>query len=334
MRVIVTGCAGFLGSHLSEEFIAQGHEVVGVDCFTDYYSRSAKEANLVRLREEPRFSLVEADLCTMDLESLVEGTDLIYHQAAQAGVRASWGAYFETYVRNNVVATQRLLEAVKGQSLKKFVYASSSSVYGDAESYPTSESVLPCPVSPYGVTKLGGEQLVYLYHRNYGVPTVALRYFTVYGPRQRPDMAFHKFIRWALEGKPIQIYGDGEQSRDFTFVSDAVAANVAAGISDATGVALNIGGGSQVTVNEVIGILEELLDMDIRVDYASSQRGDVRHTSADTSLAASLIGYEPRVDLRAGLAQEARWVRRAHFQSTERPVVSVRKPEAAMAVGA
>jgi nucleoside-diphosphate-sugar epimerase len=309
LRALVTGSAGFLGSHLSEELLAQGHEVVGVDCFTGYYSRSAKEANLERLRDEPRFTFIEDDLCAMELEPILQGADLVYHQAAQAGVRASWGSYFATYVRNNVLATQRLLEAAKGTALRKFVYASSSSVYGDAESFPTSEGVLPRPVSPYGVTKLSGEQLVYLYHRNYGLPTVSLRYFTVYGPRQRPDMAFHRFIRSALEGRPIQVYGDGNQSRDFTYVSDAVAANVAAGMGDAEGVALNIGGGSQVTVRLVIGMLEELLDCEIRVDYTDVQRGDVRHTSADTGLAAATIGYEPQVDLRAGLAEEARWMR-------------------------
>lgn len=308
MRVVVTGCAGFLGSHLCEELLALGHEVVGVDCFTEYYSRAAKESNLERLRQEPAFIFIEDDLCTMNLATVLDGADLIYHQAAQAGVRASWGTYFETYIRNNIFATQRLLEAAKTSPLKKFVYASSSSVYGDAEAFPTTETLLPRPVSPYGVTKLSAEQLVYLYHRNYGLPTVSLRYFTVYGPRQRPDMAFHKFIRSALEGQPIQVYGDGEQSRDFTYVSDAVAANVLAGQFDISGVALNIGGGSQVTVNQVVKMLEELLNRDIRVGYTAGQRGDVRHTSADTSQAALLIGYRPSVDLRTGLAREIRWV--------------------------
>jgi nucleoside-diphosphate-sugar epimerase len=308
VRVLVTGCAGFIGSHLSEELIARGHDVVGVDCFTDYYARSAKEANLSRLRDESRFSLHEVDLAIADLEPLVEGIDLVYHQAAQPGVRGSWGKHFEIYARNNILATQRLLEAVKAQPLRKFVYASSSSIYGDAESYPTSETALPRPVSPYGMTKLAAEQLVYLYWRNYGVPSAALRYFTVYGPRQRPDMAFRKFIDWVRDGEPIQVYGDGEQTRDFTFVSDAVAANIAAGLSPEVGRAYNVGGGSRVGVNEVVAMLGELLGRSPRVHHVENARGDVRHTSADTSLARDLLGYAPRVDLRQGLAAEVEWV--------------------------
>jgi nucleoside-diphosphate-sugar epimerase len=194
MRVLVTGCAGFVGSHLSEALVARGHEVVGVDCFTDYYARSQKEDNLRRLRFEPRFTLHEADLATAELAPLVAGVDLVYHQAGQPGVRASWGDNFATYTFNNVLATQRLLEAVKDRPLKKFVYASSSSIYGDAEAFPTTEATLPKPVSPYGVTKLSAEQLVYLYWRNFGLPTVSLRYFTVYGPRMRPYLAFHGFF--------------------------------------------------------------------------------------------------------------------------------------------
>ena len=310
MRVLVTGCAGFIGSHLSEYWVRAGHDVVGVDCFTDYYPRAMKDANLRWLREQPRFRLRELDLAEAELTGLVDGVDLIYHQAGQPGVRASWGRTFETYLRNNVLATQRLLEAAKGTRLKKFVYASSSSLYGDAEAFPTSERALPRPVSPYGVTKLGGEQLAYLYWRNFGVPTVALRYFTVYGPRQRPDMAFRRFIEWALMDQHVQVYGDGEQSRDFTFVGDAVAANVAAARPDVVGVALNIGGGSQVTVNQVLRMLAELLEQPaLRVAYTPTAQGDVRHTSADTTAAAELLGYRPKVELRAGLAAELEWVR-------------------------
>ncbi|MBI2320605.1 MAG: NAD-dependent epimerase/dehydratase family protein [Chloroflexi bacterium] len=260
------------------------------------------------LREAPRFLLREADLAVADLAPLLAGIDVVFHQAAQPGVRASWGSAFDTYARNNVVATQRLLEAVKGRPLKKFVYASSSSVYGDAESFPTPETALPRPVSPYGVTKLSGEQLVYLYWRNYGLPTLALRYFTVYGPRQRPDMAFHRFIRSALAERPIQVYGDGEQTRDFTFVSDAVAANVTAAASSAAGVAVNIGGGSRVCLNQVIRVLEALLRRRIGVTHVAPQRGDVRHTSADIRLAAEVLDYAPTVDLEAGLAAEVEWL--------------------------
>lgn len=313
MRVLVTGCAGFIGSHLCERLLAQGHEVVGIDRFSDYYPRSLKEANLRRARADWRFSLHEVDLATADLGPLVAGIDLVYHQAAQPGVRASWGRSFERYVRDNVLATQRLLEAVKGLPLRKFVYASSSSIYGDAESFPTDERTLPQPVSPYGVTKLAGEQLAYLYWRNYGVPTIALRYFTVYGPRQRPDMAFHRFIHAALEDRPIPVYGDGEQTRDFTFISDALAANLAAGQSSAAGVALNIGGGSRVSVNQVLRLLGDLLGRPVRAEHRPSERGDVRHTSADTRRAAELLGYAPAVDLATGLAAELEWVKASHI---------------------
>jgi len=308
MRVLVTGCAGFIGSHLAEALSARGHEVVGIDCFTDYYARDLKEDNLRRLRFEPRFTLHEADLTTADLAPLVAGVDLVYHQAGQPGVRTSWGTNFATYTTNNVLAAQRLLEAVKGLPLRKFVYASSSSVYGDAEAFPTGETLLPKPVSPYGVTKLSAEQLVYLYWRNYGVQTVSLRYFTVYGPRQRPDMAFGRFIRAILEDRPIGIFGDGEQARDFTFIEDIVAANLAAGKTAAAGVVCNIGGGSRISVNGVLAILARLLDRPLHVRYAQSERGDVLYTSADTCLAAELLGYTPRVRLEAGLAAQVAWV--------------------------
>ena len=310
MRALVTGCAGFIASHLCEALLSQGMEVVGVDRFTDYYPRAAKEANLRRLLDEPRFSFHEIDLAEAALAPLVEGVGLVYHLAGQPGVRASWGSSFEAYVRDNVLATQRLLEAVASLALEKFVYASSSSLYGDAESYPTAESAVPRPVSPYGVTKLAGEHLAYAYWRNHGVPTISLRYFTVYGPRQRPDMAFHRFIRRALEGKPLLVYGDGEQTRTFTFVGDVVAANLAAGRAAAAGVAVNIGGGSQASVNQVVGLLRELVGRPLDVRYGEPQPGDVRHTSADTSLAAQLLGFSPRVDLRDGLAAEVEWLRR------------------------
>jgi UDP-glucose 4-epimerase len=311
VRALVTGCAGFIGSQLSERLLADGHEVVGLDCLTDYYPTSIKRANLEIARNHLRFKFIEADLVQVDLSSLVEGIDVIYHQAAQPGVRGSWGKSFDIYIRNNISATQRLLEAVKDRPLRKFVYASSSSVYGDAEAYPTSEEALPRPVSPYGATKLAAEHLVSLYCRNYGLPTLALRYFTVYGPRHRPDMAFHRFIRSALESRPIEIYGDGEQTRDFTFIADALDANVAAGDSAGSGVALNIGGGSRVSVNQVIAILEELLDRKIAVRYSDTARGDVRHTSADTGRARELLGYSPQIDLRTGLAAEIAWVKGA-----------------------
>ena len=316
MRVLVTGCAGFIGSHLCEQLVDQGHDVVGVDCFTDYYERGRKEANLSLLRDSRQFDLREIDLSHADLHGLVDDIDLVYHQAAQPGVRASWGKSFEGYARHNVLATQRLLEEAKGKPIRKFVYASSSSIYGDAEGFPTSEDALPQPVSPYGVTKLGGEQLVYLYWRNYGLPTVSLRYFTVYGPRQRPDMAFHRFIRSAIGGEPITVFGDGEQTRDFTFVKDIVAANLRAGMGESVGKAFNIGGGSRVSVNDVLVLIEDLVGQPVLVRRQEQQHGDVRHTSADIRAASRELGYTPTVDLRQGLHAEIDWL------STHTPVLA------------
>ncbi len=309
MRALVTGAAGFIGSHLSERLIADGHEVVGVDCFTDYYPRRIKEKNLERLRAEHRFSFVEADLNALDVNALVSGVDWIFHQAAQAGVRASWGETFRIYTRLNIDATQRLLEAVKGSTtLKKFVYASSSSVYGDVATLPMVEDHPTHPLSPYGVTKLAAEHLAVLYMRNFSVPTASLRYFTVYGPRQRPDMAFHKFFKAALVGEEISVYGDGTQTRDFTYVSDAVEANLRAAQSAPPGAVLNIGGGSRVSVREVLTLVEELVGKPVRVRYLATQHGDMKDTVADTTRAREQIGYRPLVSLRDGLARERDWI--------------------------
>lgn len=306
MRCLVTGVAGFIGSHLAERLVADGWEVVGVDCFTDYYPRPLKEANLTRLRDESRVRLVEADLGTDDLAPLLDGVGVVFHQAAQAGVRASWGRRFADYTHNNVLATQRLLEAVKDRPLRKFVYASSSSVYGDTRDLPMRETSLPRPCSPYGVTKLAAEHLCELYRRNFGVPTISLRYFTVYGPRQRPDMGFNRFIRFALSGQPVPVYGDGEQTRDFTFISDAVEANLLALAEGVTDV-FNIGGGSRVTVNHVLALLEKLMGVTIRVEHQGRQHGDVRHTWADTSAAREALGFVPKVGLHEGLTAQVEW---------------------------
>lgn len=309
MRALVTGAAGFIGSHLSERLVADGHEVVGVDCFTDYYARSIKERNLERLRAEPRFTFVEGDLNALDPKAILAGVDWVFHQAAQAGVRASWGDSFRIYTRLNIDATQRLLEAAKGaERLKKLVYASSSSVYGDAATLPMVEDHPTHPLSPYGVTKLAAEHLAVLYTKNFGVPTASLRYFTVYGPRQRPDMAFHKFFKAALAGEEISVYGDGTQTRDFTYVSDAVEANIRAATSAPPGAVLNIGGGSRVSVREVLAMVEELVGKPVRVRYLEAQRGDMKDTVADTTRARELIGYRPLVSLRDGLARERDWV--------------------------
>ena len=228
MRCLVTGAAGFIGSSLCDRLLADGHEVRGVDCFLDYYPRAMKEKNLVSARADPRFDFCEASLVDADLRSLCDGVAWIFHQAAQAGVRSSWGRDFQVYSENNIYATQRLLEVARDTGVARFVYASSSAVYGDTPVRPMREDARPEPVSPYGVTKLAAEHLCWLYWKNYGLETVALRYFTVYGPRQRPDMAFHRFLKAARRGEDVVLYGDGEQSRDFTFVSDAVEANVAA----------------------------------------------------------------------------------------------------------
>lgn len=316
LKCLVTGVAGFIGSHLAERLAAEDHEVIGVDCFTDYYPRLVKERNLVELSSSDRFRFVEADLCSVDLEPLLDGVDYVFHQAAQAGVRVSWGGNFATYAEYNVLATQRLLEAVKGQGILGFIYASSSSIYGDTPDLPMREGSLPHPISPYGVTKLAGEHLCQLYHSNFGVPTMSLRYFTVYGPRQRPDMAFHCFIQAILEGKPIVVYGDGEQTRDFTYIADAVEANLLAMRYASPGTVFNIGGGSRVSINHVIRLLEKILGKKAIVDYQKAQHGDVRHTLADTSAAQEALGFEPKVDLEEGLRAQVAWQRSLGIKSS------------------
>jgi UDP-glucose 4-epimerase len=310
MRCLVTGVAGFVGSHLSERLLAEGHEVCGIDAFINYYPRSIKEKNLEGPRSWKNFTLIEGDLLTVDLPSLVEGVDWIFHQAAQAGVRTSWGQEFSRYVDCNVLATQRLLESVvNAKALRRFVHASSSSVYGDTTALPVTESVLTRPVSPYGVTKLAAEHLCTLYYRNFGVPTVSLRYFTVYGPRQRPDMAFHRFCKAVLEGEPLHIYGDGHQTRDFTYVADVVEANIRAAKSEmAVGEVMNIAGGSRVSLYDVLQLLLEISGNPIDTTFDAKQHGDVRDTFGDTALARRVIEYNPQVSLREGLAKELAYI--------------------------
>ncbi len=310
MRCIVTGAAGFVGSHLAERLLAEGHEVCGIDAFVDYYPRHIKESNLERLRSSNHFTFVEGDLLNVDLASLLEGADWVFHQAAQAGVRASWGREFSRYVDCNVLATQRLLEAsLHVKSLQRFVYASSSSVYGETATLPISEAVTPRPISPYGVTKLAAEHLCTLYHHNFGLPTVSLRYFTVYGPRQRPDMAFHRFCKAIIEGEPVRVYDDGHQTRDFTYISDIIEANMrAAQAHTAVGQVMNIAGGSRVTLHDVMRILREIHGSPFDVVFGEKQHGDVRHTFADTSLAEQMITYRPRVALRQGLFEEFTYI--------------------------
>jgi nucleoside-diphosphate-sugar epimerase len=308
MRALVTGTAGFIGSHLTGALLDRGATVVGIDCFTDYYARAIKEANLDHNRRRDGFTFIETRIQDADLKSLLQDITHVFHLAAQAGVRKSWGRDFRTYTENNVEASQVLLEASVGLPLHRFVYASSSSVYGDNASIPMKEDALPQPVSPYGVTKLAAEQLCYLYHVNHAVPTASLRYFTVYGPRQRPDMGFHRFIRAAIDGRPITLYGDGEQTRDFTFVKDAVAATIAAGERGVHGRAYNVGGGSRVSINHVLDIIGRVAGRRLDVRREPVQKGDMRDTFADTSLAKADLGFAPQVSLEEGIEAEYRWL--------------------------
>jgi nucleoside-diphosphate-sugar epimerase len=308
MKALVTGAAGFIGSHLTGALLDRGAEVVGIDCFTDYYPRPIKEANLGENASRPGFSFVEARLQDADLQALLDDVTHVFHLAAQAGVRKSWGRDFQIYTSHNVDASQRLLEACVNRPIHRFVYASSSSLYGDNVTIPMREDALPQPVSPYGVTKLAAEQLGYLYFVNHGVPATALRYFTVYGPRQRPDMAFHKFIRAAIDGAPITLFSDGEQTRDFTFVADAVAATVAAGDRGVPGRAYNVGGGSRVSMNQVIDLIGRIAGRPLDVRREPAQKGDMRDTYADTSLARADLGFAPTVTLEQGIEAEYRWL--------------------------
>jgi len=308
MKCFVTGAAGFVGSNISGKLLSLGHEVLGIDCFTDYYDIRLKKRNITDLIKNDAFELIEKNLLDVNLSSILDDVDVVFHQAAQAGVRASWGDDFSIYTNLNILGTQALLEASKNKKIKKFVYASSSSVYGDVAEIPMKETSYLQPLSPYGVSKLAAEHLCYLYFKNFAVPTVSLRYFTVFGPGQRPDMSFHRFIKATLSGEKISLYGDGEQTRDFTFISDIVDANIAAMEKGEGGEIFNIGGGVRVSMNDVIKMLEEIMEKKIIVDYQNTQKGDMRHTYADTTLARTKLGYSPKVSLRDGLVEEVRWL--------------------------
>jgi nucleoside-diphosphate-sugar epimerase len=307
MIAVVTGAAGFIGSHLCEHLLASGDEVRAIDAFTDYYPRASKEENLSAARGDSRFMFVEGDLQDMCLTEMLDGADVVYHLAGQPGVRTSWGSDFELYVQRNVLATQRLLESCRLRPPAKLVYASSSSVYGDATAYPVSEAACPHPISPYGVTKLAAEHLCGVYAAMSSVPTACLRLFTVYGPRQRPDMAFSRLVTSALGGGVFEIYGDGEQTRDATFVYDVAAAMRDAAVSDWSGVA-NIGGGVRVSMNQAVEMVSAICGP-IDVVRRSASAGDVRHTGADTRLAKAAFGYRPRTTLRQGLSAMVEWAR-------------------------
>jgi UDP-glucose 4-epimerase len=315
-RVVVTGCAGFIGSHLCEALLELGCDVTGVDSLTSYYDPAQKRDNLAGFRAHPSFTFREQDLNALDAAELLAGASVCFHLAAQAGVRASWGREFSHYLDWNVLATQRLLEACRAPSvatgLRRLVYSSSSSVYGDQPRYPVTEDDLPMPRSPYGVSKLAAEHLCVLYGANYGVPTSSLRYFTVYGPRQRPDMAFRIYLESALDGRAFTVYGDGEQTRDFTFVSDAVRANLLAVAAPGTAEVYNVGGGARVSLREALAILDgHLAEAAGRpapaVVYEDTAKGDVRHTYADRRRVGEHLGYAPTVPLEEGLRREAVW---------------------------
>ena len=308
MRALVTGAAGFIGSHLTDQLLGAGHEVVAVDRFSDYYPRWLKERNTASFRHAEGCRFVEGDLATLQIGPLLAGIDCVFHLAAQAGVRASWGSAFDAYLRDNVLATQRLLEAAKGTNVRKVVYTSSSSVYGDAERYPTVETDTPLPISPYGVTKLSAEHLCRLYSRRFDVPAVSLRFFTVYGPRQRPDMAFHIFGKALLTGRPIDVYGDGEQSREFTYVDDVVRAVLLAGERGEPGAVYNIGGGSEVTLNAVLEQMMSIAGREVPLRYGETMPGDVKRTAADPTLAREKLGYQASIPLAQGLQAELAWL--------------------------
>jgi len=274
------------------------------------YPRPWKEANLRLLRDHARFRFVEGDLAELDLARLLTDVEIVFHQAAMPGVRSSWGAEFQVYVDHNIRATQRLLEAaVSLRPLRRIVYASSSSVYGDAPALPLEEDAAPRPISPYGVTKLAAEHLCRLYALAYGLPTISLRYFTVYGPRQRPDMAFHRFCAAILQEREIVVFSDGEQTRDFTYVGDAVEANLRAALRPLEpGSVINIGGGARISVRAALGLLETAAGRKARLVHREAQRGDMRHTYADTRRAQALLDFRPAVPVAEGLRRELVWM--------------------------
>jgi len=316
MHAIVTGAAGFIGSHLSERLIGEGWRVTGIDAFTDYYARADKEAHLATLHNEPRFDLIEADLANAPLDQIFADRPVVFHLAAQAGVRGSFGDSFSDYVHDNLIATQRVLERALDSGCPRVAMASSSSVYGDAEEYPCAEDITPTrPRSPYGATKRMCEDLAHIY-RGLGLSVTALRYFTVYGPRQRPDMAMRRLCEAALGGARFTLNGDGLQSRDFTYVGDAVDATVRAGVVPEVPLLLNIGGGEEATMLQVISTIEGLARTSLDIGAAADGKGDVRRTAADTRAARRALGWSPNTSLFDGLANQLDWVRaRSHVSA-------------------
>ena len=309
MTCIVTGAAGFIGSHLSRRLLKEGFSVIGIDCFTDYYPRWIKEGNLESLKTAPQFSLIESNINELDLRKLFSGAEYVFHLAAQAGVRASWGESFTIYTHNNIEATQKILESAKTSRLKKILFASSSSVYGSSPDLPWMEDSPKLPHSPYGVTKLAAEKLCSLYYRNYEIPTVSLRYSTVYGPGQRPDMAFHRFFKAINEGEAIPVYGNGQQTRDFTYVDDIVEANISAMNEGLPGEIYNIGGGHRKKLADLFPLFKKITGKDIDISWQDNQKGDVPDTFANIEKAQKDLGYFPKTDIEVGLKKEWDWLK-------------------------
>lgn len=309
MRLVVTGAAGFIGSHLCDRLLEAGHEVVGIDGYVPFYPREMKERNLAKAKASLNFTLHETLLEKAgSLESILKGASAIYHLAAQAGVRASWGDDFAGYVEHNVLGTQKLLEAAVNARVPRLVYASSSSVYGDVNELPLRESMALSPVSPYGVTKLAAEHLVHLYGKANDLSVTSLRFFTVYGPRQRPDMAFHRFLKAIRDEKPITLYGDGEQTRDFTFIADLVDVLQCALVQGKPGLVYNVGGGQRISVLKVLETITSVTGREVRIDRQAGQKGDMRDTLADTAQAARDLGFIPKTPLATGLKAEWEWI--------------------------
>lgn len=314
MKCLVTGAAGFIGSHLCRRLLDLDFSVTGLDSFTDFYPKWIKEKNIEPLRKEPRFLFIDGDINRLELGHLVTDKDFIFHLAAQAGVRTSWGDNFSIYTENNIIATQRLLEAVKEKGIKKFIYASSSSVYGLSPQLPMTEEAPLFPFSPYGVTKLAGEHLCQLYHLNFGIPVVSLRFFTVYGPGQRPDMAFHRFFRAISQNKQVLLFGDGQQTRDFTFIDDIIEANLQALDKGKDGEIYNIGGGCRKKLMDVFTLLQNVTGRKIHFRSGEEQKGDVFHTYADIQKAGKELDYSPKTPLEEGLRREWEWIKNVYTQ--------------------
>jgi nucleoside-diphosphate-sugar epimerase len=305
---IVTGVAGFIGSSLAEKLLEKKIKVIGIDCFTDYYSKEIKIKNISNCIKNKNFSLIEEDLLKLDLGPIIRKSQFLFHEAAQPGVRASWGEQFGIYVKDNILATQKILEFAKeSKTLEKIVMASSSSVYGDQEGVMTEDKTIPKPISPYGATKLASENLGLIYASNYNLPVTSLRYFTVYGPRQRPDMAFTRFIKSGLRNEPLTVYGDGNQKRDFTFIKDIVDANISVIENNSQSNIINIGGGNVISVNKTIKIIEDIIGIDIQISHNNKEKGDVKETNADISKAKKILGYRPKIDLKEGLNEQIKY---------------------------